>query len=326
MRHVLAVVTAVAGATVAVSLHGQSIFTYAGGGTTDGRAATTLALHDVGGMTTDPQGNVYFSETSGNFVHRLDVATGTLTVYAGNGGGSFSGDGGPATRAALKRPFGLALDDNGNLYIADHDNNRIRKVDVHTGVISTFAGVADYPGSLGDGGPATQAWVYQPHGLAWSHGNLYITQDGYNENRVRKIAPDGSISTVAGTGPEGSSGDGAAAAAAQLSAPGAVAVDAAGNVYIADSGNNRIRRVNAANGNIETVVGTGATGDPIGDGGPGTAATLFFPLALTLDANGIVFLSDTYHNRIRRYDPASKVITTFAGNGGYHDEDGMPAL
>ncbi|HEX3109981.1 MAG TPA: hypothetical protein VHU41_12885, partial [Thermoanaerobaculia bacterium] len=227
MRHVRAVVTAVFAATVAVSLHAQSIFTIAGGGTTNGRAATTLALHDVGGMTTDPQGNVYFSETSGNVVHRLDVQSGTLTDVAGNGGGSFSGDGGSATHAALKRPFGVAFDDQGNLFIADHDNNRIRKVDAHTGVITTIAGVTDYPGSTGDGGPATQAWVYQPHGLAWSHGSLYITQDGYNENRVRKIAPDGTISSIAGTGPEGSGGDGGAATAAQLSVPGAVAVDAA---------------------------------------------------------------------------------------------------
>src|SRR6185369_15537796 len=108
--------------------------------TTNGRPATTLALHDIGGMTTDAKGNVHFSETSGHFVHRLDVQSGTLTVVAGNGGGSFSGDGGPATRAALKRPFGLAFDDAGNLYIADHDNNRIRKIDT-SGVISTFAGV-----------------------------------------------------------------------------------------------------------------------------------------------------------------------------------------
>ena len=97
MRHVLAVVTAVAAATVAVSLHAQSIFTVAGGGTTNGRLATTLSLHDVGGMTTDAQGNIYFSETSGNFVHRVDIRSGTLTVVAGIGGGSYSGDGGPAT-------------------------------------------------------------------------------------------------------------------------------------------------------------------------------------------------------------------------------------
>jgi sugar lactone lactonase YvrE len=326
MRHVLAVVTAVAAATVAVSLHAQSIFTVAGGGTTNGRLATTLSLHDVGGMTTDAQGNVYFSETSGNFVHRLDIQSGTLTVVAGIGGGSYSGDGGPATRAALKRPFGIAFDDHGNLFIADHDNNRIRRVDATTGVISTIAGVADYPGSLGDGGPATQAWVYQPHGLAWSRGNLYVTQDGYNENRVRKIASDGTITTIAGSGPEGSAGDGAAANAAQLSVPGAVAVDASGNVYIADSGNDRVRRVNAATGNIETVIGGGTPSDQIGDNGPGTSAALFFPLALAFDGNGLLYVSDTYHNRIRRYDPVSKTITTFAGNGNYHDDDGMPAL
>lgn len=326
MRHVQAVVTALAAATVAVSLHAQSIFTVAGGGTTNGRAATTLSLHDVGGIATDPQGNVYFSETSGNFVHRLDIQSGTLTVFAGNGGGSFSGDGAAATRAALKRPFGIAFDDHGNLFIADHDNNRVRRVDAATGVISTIAGVADYPGSTGDGGPATQAWVYQPRGLAWSHGNLYVTQDGYNEMRVRKIAPDGSISTIAGTGPDGFGGDGGPATAAQLSVPCAVAVDAAGNIYIADTGNNRVRRVNVANGTIETVAGNGTQSDQLGDNGPATAASLFVPLALAFDANGLLYVSDAYHDRIRRYDPASKVITTFAGDGSYHDDDGLPAL
>jgi sugar lactone lactonase YvrE len=325
MRHISAVAAALVAGALGVSLHAQSIFTFAGGGTTNGRPATTLSLHDVGGMATDPQGNVYFSETSGNFVHRLDVGSGTLTVFAGNGGGSFSGDGGAATRASLKAPYGIAFDDAGNLYIADHDNNRIRKVDTN-GVITTFAGVDTYPGSTGDGGAATQAWVYRPRGVAWSRGSLYIAQDGYAENRVRRITPDGKISTIAGTGADGFSGDGGPAIAAQLSVPSAVAVDANGNVYVADSGNNRVRRIDAASGNITTVIGGGTPADEIGDNGPGTSAALFAPVALALDGSGRVVVSDTYHSRIRRWDPASKVITTIAGNGGYHDDDGMPAL
>lgn len=323
MRNICRVVAAVAAAAMTVSLEAQSIFTVAGGGSTDGRIATTLSLGGVGGIATDAQGNVYFSEPGRNVVHRLDVASGTLNIYAGNSGGSFSGDGGRATKASLKNPLGLTFDDAGNLYIADHDNNRIRKVDAKSGTITTIAGVETFPGNIGDNGAATQAWVSHPRGLAWDRGSLYIAQDGYTEMRVRKIAPDGTITTIAGTGPEGFTGDGGAASQAQLSYPSAVTVDAAGNVYIADSANNRIRRIDAATGTIDTVVGNSEKPDyddpSVGDDGPGTSAKLFYPLALAFDPNGKLYIADTAHSRVRRYDPVSKLITTVIGKGDSGD-------
>ncbi len=323
MRRSLLVIAA---AAVCLSVEAQSIFTFAGGGTTDGRIATTLALHDVAGIATDAQGNVYFSEATGNVVHRLDVKSGTLTVFAGNGGGSFSGDGGAATRASLKFPLGLTLDDDGNLYIADHDNDRIRKVDAKSGVITTIAGVGAFPGDIGDGGPATQAYLYRPRGLTWSRGNLYIAQDGFNEMRLRRIAPDGTITTIAGTGPAGFTGDGAAASQAQLFAPTGVAVDGAGNIYIADLGNDRVRRIDAATGKIDTIIGGGSPPDDVGDNGPGTSAKLSHAEALTVGPDGKLYVADAYHYRIRRWDPDSKTITTFAGNGNSGGDDGKPAL
>ncbi|HEY8713171.1 MAG TPA: hypothetical protein VIM68_09870, partial [Thermoanaerobaculia bacterium] len=269
-------------------------------------------------------GNIYFSESDGHVIQRVDPKTGRISVYAGNGGGSFGGDAGPAIRAALKGPRGLAFDDVDNLYIADHDNNRIRKVDRATGIITTIAGVDTPPGG-GDNGPATAAFVYGPTGLAWQDGSLYIAQDSYNANLIRKIDRNGIITTVAGIGPEGFSGDGGLATEAALATPGGVAVDANGNIYIADSSNDRVRRVDAVTRKIETVAGNGQTSDPIGDGGPGTDATLFYPRAVAFDPAGKLYIADTYHSRVRKYDPVSKIITTVVGNGQYGGGDGNVA-
>lgn len=300
---------------------GQSIFTVAGGGLTDQQSAVSLALRGVGGIVLDSAGNLYFSETDGQVVQRVDLATGRITIVAGNGGGTFGGDGGPATRASLKYPRGLAFDDAGNLYIADHDNNRIRKVDAKSGVITTFAGVDTFSGG-GDGGPAVAAFLAAPGGLAWSRGSLYVTQDLSQGGRVRKIDPNGIITTVAGVDGDGSSADGGPATQAILDSPGGVALDGDGNLYIAESGAGRIRRVSATTGIIETVAGGGTPADDIGDGGPGTAAKLDFPRAVALDSAGKLFIADSYHGRIRKYDPVTKLITTVAGNGGYGGGDG----
>lgn len=305
----------------------QSIFTVAGGGTTNGRPATSLFLRGVGGFAFDASGNVFFSEPQRNVVHRLDVTTGILTIYAGNGGGSFAGDNGPATRASLKDPWGLAVDDDGNLFIADRENHRIRRVDAKTGVITTFAGVGD-DGSeppLGDGGAATSARIYGPIGVAWRNGNLYITQAGFNHHRVRRVTPDGKIATIAGTGPQGFSGDGGLATAAQLNDPFGIAVDAGGNVYIADTSNDRIRRVDAVTGNIETVVGGGTPSDPKADG-PGTSVRLNGPSSVAFDPGGRLIIADAEHSLIRRYDVQSKAVTRIAGNDEYDSDDGLPAL
>jgi sugar lactone lactonase YvrE len=309
---------------LAIPAAAQSIFTVAGGGSTDQRSATEIQLRNVRAIAVDSANNIYFSEADGHVVQRIDAATGTVSVYAGNGGGSFGGDGGPATLASLKSPIGLAFDDADNLFIADRDNNRIRRVDRKTGVITTIAGVDNREGP-GDNGPAKDAFIYAPTGLAWSKGSLYITQDWFDQNVVRKIDANGVITAVAGSGEDAFAGDGGPATAAKISAAGGVALDSNGNIYIADSGNARIRRVDAVTKNIETVVGSDRPNDQLGDGGPGTDATLFFPRDVAVDAAGKVYIADAYHNRIRRWDPATKIVTTVAGDGTYGGGDGNVA-
>ena len=236
----------------------------------------------------------------------------TITTVAGDGTEDHGGDGGAATAAQLDSPWGMAVDGAGNLYIADRDNHRIRKVDA-AGVISTVAGGGrrGNRGYSGDGGPAVAAQLYNPSDVALDGaGNLYIA-DSFN-NRIRKVDAAGVISTVAGDGTWGYGGDGGAAVAAQLAGPSAVAVDGAGNLYIADTDNNRIRKVDAA-GVISTVAGTGRSGYS-GDGGAAVAAQLQDPGAVALDGAGNLYFSDQSNQRIRKVDAAG-VISTVAGDG-----------
>ena len=249
--------------------------------------------------------------------------SGTITTVAGNGSAGFFGDGGQATSASLSYPNGVAADGFGNLFIADFGNNRIRKVSAG-GVITTVAGNGP-SGFSGDGGLATSATLNNPQGVAVdAAGNIYIA-DTYN-HRVRKVSTSGIITTFAGYGTGGFFGDGGQATAATLLVPGGVAVDASGNLFIADTGNNRIRKVSAS-GIVTTVAGSGAvnsttcvnqgtcTGGFSGDGGLATSAVLFEPNGVAVDTSGNLFITDTYNNRIRKVSSASGVITTVAGNG-----------
>ncbi|MEO8033174.1 MAG: hypothetical protein ABI837_01995, partial [Acidobacteriota bacterium] len=306
------------------SLAAQSILTYAGGGTTEGLPATSIDLVAPRGLALDSSGRIYISESDGNTVQRVNLATGIIERYAGNGGGSFSGDGGPARRASIKGPWGVVFDDAGNLYVADRLNGRVRRIDAATGVITTFAGRDEDPNvpGIGDGGQATAAFLRTPVGLAWSKGALYITDAGYDAHRIRKVDSSGIITTVAGSGVQGYSGDGGDAIAATLNNPLAVAVDATGNLYIADSDNNVIRKVDAVTKKISTIAGGGTPADDIGDGGPATSAKLMFPSALAFDPAGTLYIADTYHSRIRKYDAAARTLTTIAGNGDYGGGDG----
>ena len=211
-------------------------------------------------------------------------------------GGSFARDGGTAVRAWLRFPNGAAVDDAGNLYIADTGNHRIRKVDA-SGVISTVAGSGKWGGYGGDGGPALQARLFAPSGVAADGaGNLYIA-DSWN-HRIRKVDAAGNISTVAGSGRDGYSGDGGPALRAQLAEPWDAAADGAGNLYIADTGNNRIRKVDAA-GVISTVAGSGETGYS-GDGGAAVRARLSHPGDVTVDRAGNIYIADSVNSSIRR--------------------------
>lgn len=243
-----------------------------------------------------------------------------ITTIAGTGSSGYSGDGGPATNAALSHPFGVACDGSGNVCFADRTNNRLRWISA-AGVITTIAGT-DSAGYNGEGLAATDAKLNDPVGVAIDAvGVVYIADKG--NNRLRMITPATSrLITVAGNGMPGYSGDGGAATAAQLSQPRAVVIDAAGDMYIADQGNNRIRKVVAGTGIITTMVGTGVAGYS-GDGGPATAAQLNGPYGLAIDAANNLYICDVDNQRIRKVTPAG-IITTVAGNGtaGYSGDWG----
>ncbi len=265
-------------------------------------------------VAADPAGDLFFVDQ--NTVVRLDATTGILTRVAGNGSTGFSGDNGPATSAQLNFPSGVALDSAGNLYIADTGNFRIRKV--ANGAITTVAG-SGVGGYSGDNGPATSARLGDPQGLAVdSAGNLYIADT--DNFCIRKVA-NGVITTVAGNGLQGFSGDNGPAAGAQLNSPFAVAVDSAGNLYIADTDNQRVRKV--ANGVIATIAGIGTQGYS-GDNGPAIGAQLNFPTGVAVDSAGNLYIADG-SARIRKV--AGAVIATVAGNGlvGFSG-DGGPAI
>ena len=300
---------------------GGTISTYAGSGSRgfsgDGGPAAAAQLNNPVGMALDPAGNLYIADITNNRIRKV-TSGGTISTYAGSGSFGFSGDGGPATDAQLGVPVGVALDPAGNLYIADHDNGRIRKV-TSGGTISTYAGSGSR-GLSGDGGPATAAQLYSPHGVALdTAGNLYIA----DSNRIRKVTPGGTISTYAGTGTGPFSGDGGPATAAQLSSPAGVALDLTGNLYIADDGNYRIRKVTPG-GTISTYAGGGSSNFS-GDGGPATAAQLNVPVGVALDPAGNLYIADQGNSRIRKVTPGG-TISTYAGTDtpGFSG-DGGPA-
>lgn len=245
-----------------------------------------------------------------------------ITTYAGVGpNNTCSGDGGPATAANIYGPWATAFDNNGNFYIADGNNNRIRRVDCVTGIITTVVGTGT-AGYNGDGIMATAAELQGPQGVAFdAAGNMYIAD--VNNFRIRKVDGTGMISTVAGNGMIGYNGDNMPATAAEMYNVMSVVVDIAGNLYIADAGNNLVRKINTS-GIINSIAGSLTQGYS-GDGGPATAAELYYPEGVAIDAGGNIYIADDDNDVIRKVTPAG-IITTFAGNGatGYSG-DGGPA-
>ncbi len=274
-------------------------------------------------MAVDAAGNVYIA--AHNRIRKVDATTGTISTTAGGG----NVDHFMAFFGKLSRPRDVAVDDFGNVYIADYGNNRIRRVSAFTRAISTIAGTGE-GGNSGDGGLATEARLGEPQGIATDAvGNVYIA-DTFN-HRIRKVdAATGTISTIAGTGGRfghGYSGDGGPAIEARLRFPEGVAVDVAGNVYIADTFNGRIRKVNAATGTINTIAG-GERFDHgnSGDGGPATEARLRSPKGVALDVAGNLYIADTLNFSIRRVDVCTGTISTIAGTGEIGNSgDGGPA-
>lgn len=290
---------------VITTIAGNGIAGYSG----DGGPATSAQLNGPTHAVFDRTVNLYITDANNNRIRKVDSSTGLITTVAGNGISGFSGDGGPATSAELNFPDGVGLDSEGNLYIGDAANNRIRKINVTTGVITTVAGNG-FAGYAGGGGLATNAELNFPSRPAIDNfGNIYIAD--YSNNRVRKVdASTNIITTVAGDGTAGYSGDGGSAAYAQLNGPLSVTVDAAGNLYIGDLNNERIRVVNTTTnqatllgvtiqpGEIETVAGNGITGYA-GDGGSALNAYLNFPTGLLIDPQGNLYFADANNNAVR---------------------------
>ena len=281
-----------------------------GGFRGDGGPAGEAALFAPHGLAFDTEGRLVIADTFNHRVRRIDLR-GVITTVAGTGTAGYAGDGGPATAASLNGPQDVAVDRGGAILIADSYNAVVRRIDPG-GVITTFAG--SEPGLSGDGGPAIKAQLNLPTAVSVSaDGSVYVS-DAAN-SRIRRIATDGTIQTVtgygggSGLGGAGYGGDGGPADKAKAFSAMGLFSDAAGNLYISDSGNNRVRVVR--NGIITTIAGTGAGGFG-GDGGPAQTAVLHTPQKIVVAADGRVFVADRGNGRVRTIDTAG-VISTIAG-------------
>jgi sugar lactone lactonase YvrE len=281
-----------------------NIVTFAGNGTKgysgDGAGASGAQLSYPTALAFDKTGNLYIAD-SGNDVIRMVTLDGNIRTIAGNSTVGYSGDGGGAISAQLYNPSGVVVDAAGDVIIADTGNQVLREVVASTGNIETIGG-NHYPGYSGDGGNIFYAQFNYPQGLAMdAAGNLYIADFG--NSVIRKVTPYGAISTLAGNGTPGYSGNGGPAASSQLAYPQALAVDAQGDLYMADTGNQMIREITVS-GTIVTIAGTGAPGYS-GDGGPAVNADLYFPKGVAVSNSGAVYVADWDNDVIRMLTPFS---------------------
>ena len=281
----------------------------------DGGAALAAEIGGISGLAVDAAGNVYFADTWNQRI-RMVAATGVVSTIAGNGVVGEGGDGGPAVSASLLWPAGIAVDANGNLYLSS--GSRVRKVS-SSGTISAFAGTAT-AGYAGDGGAATSARLTEPHGLAVdSAGNVYIADSG--NFRIRKVDRNGIITTIAGNGVAGYSGDGGPAVSASIGYIHALALDAAGNLYFSDPYNHCVRRI-LTNGTVQTVAG-GGFGNA-GDGGPAAAAELKYPYGLAADRLGNIYVADLLNHRVRVIGSDGTMFTAAGTGSPGFNGDGQP--
>jgi len=299
--------------------HCQVINTYAGGGTSqaDSIPATQVPLGYFEGIAIDTSGNLYIAVANSNKIRKVNKTNGVITTVVGTGTAGFSGDDSLAKLAQINNPIDIAFDKKNNLYVVDNGNNRIRKINAVSGNIETIAGGGF---ALGDGGPAVSAMLQSPQGIAIdSIGNVYVSDVG--NARVRKIDINGIITTVAGKGIQGFSGDLGQADSAEISSPIGLCIDASGNLYIADWNNKRIRKVSITTGIINTVAGIGI-GTYNGDSILATSAYID-PFGIAFDDSGNLFVADRGSNRIRKIDTGGYIYTIagtgiadFSGDGG----------
>ncbi|HEX4130991.1 MAG TPA: hypothetical protein VHZ24_13190 [Pirellulales bacterium] len=276
---------------------GSGIKGYAG----DGGPATEAQLNEPYEVRFDSRGNMLFVEMKNNVVRRVDRATGRIATIAGTGKAGYSGDGGPATHAALSSPHSIALDTADNVYIADIANHRVRRVDAKTGVIDSIAGNGEK--KLPQPGPARNRPMFGPRALCIDQGTLWIALREGNSVWKMNLA-DGRLAHVAGTGKKGFSGDGGPAAQATFDGPKGIALDPRGNVFVVDTENQVIRKIDPRGGTIVTVAGIGPqAGGYGGDGGPATKAKMDRPHGIGIGPDGTLYIGDTNNHRVRRVRP-----------------------
>lgn len=298
-----------------VDLSTGTITTVAGTGEAgfagDGGPATEALLHQPENITVDRDGNLFIGDLQNHRIRRVDAATGRISTIAGTGEDGFTGDGGPATQAAISNPFGLVVHPDGDLYFADTENHRIRRIDAASGVVTTVAGTGRR-GFGGDGGPATEAMLSRPHVLAVHPGGDIIIGDSFNQRIRRLDLRTGVIRTIAGTGEQGTYGDGGPASQAAFVFFGELAVDPRGRLILSGVGNHTVRVIDLDTGTIDRVAGTGrwAFG---GDGGPALQADFHLPYGLDVDDEGNVYVADFWNWRVRRIDAGTNTVTTVAG-------------
>ncbi len=312
---------AYAQADIIVTMAGNGTAGYSG----DGGDAAHAKINYPEGICLDNKGNLYIADGFNNRIRKVNLGEKIITSIAGNGNTGFSGDGGPAANAEFFVPEAVCTDALGNVYVADAGNNRIRKINILTQEINTIIGSGSTgSGSYsGDGGPATMATLNVPTGVCIDNkGNIYVAD--YSNNRIRKVDTAGVITTVAGNGVAGYSGDGGSAILASLNGPIQIAVDTEDNIYICDQWNHAVRKVSVETGIISTIAGKGIPGYS-GNGGPAVNALLHEPAGVFIDSKNNVYIAEYRNGVIRKIDTEG-LISTVVGTGipGYSGDGGTP--